>query len=482
MTMVLDGLEDFTLATLKRVAWQGEAVAFGPQADALMRRRRAEFLALVEASPDTPIYGVTSGFGDRAAVMLTPEERERQATMPPLLQGAGVGPALPERLVRAMILGRLINFVSGYAAVSQETAQGVADLLDGRPLPPVRIAGQDSPGELLQLFNLFHDLMGPMSRLRDQNALRNGSACAPGLLGDLALRARRRARLATQVYALSIDAANMGLAPYDPALKPLLRDPHESAAIDALQGLLAGAESEGRRSYQAPISWRILTRLLGQMERVVAEVEETAAELLSTVNDNPVFLGPEEAPPLGRCVTTGGFHVPRAYHAMNWQAQIWGDLAAITARQVEQLHRQAVTGLPDRLWVGENRYSTHFLGMTANDLAARAQAAAQPALIPLYGGNDGQTDTAMPLFRAFEREGETAGWFDRLLAILAASASQALAVRGRPPAPALRPFLAALRETFPVVESARDLGGEIEALAAIIEATTLEEAGALPLA
>lgn len=482
MTVTLNSLADFTLANLKRVAWQGEDLRFGSQALALMRQRRAEFLAFIEADPDRPVYGVTSGFGDRAAVMLTPEERARQATMPPLLTAAGVGPALPERVVRAMILGRLINFVSGYAAVSLETAAGVAAMLDGRPLPTVRIAGQDSPGELLALFNLFHDFMGPMSQLRDQNALRNGAACAPGLLGDLALRSGNRARLATRVFALSIDAGNMGLAPYDPALKPLLDDPLEADVIDQLQALLAGVSMEGRRDYQAPISWRILTRLLGQMLRVVEEVESTARQLLTTVNDNPVFLGPEEAPPIGRCITTGGFHVPRAYHAMNWQTQIWADLAPVAARQVEQLHRHKVTGLPDRLWVGESRYSTVFLGMTANDLAARAQDAAKPALIPLYGGNDGQTDTAMPLFRAYEREGEAARLLDLILAILAASASQALAVAGRDAAPPLRPFLAAVRTHFPVVERARDLGAEVEDLAAAFDATVTEQPGGISLA
>ncbi len=469
MPVTLDSLADFSLSTLKRVAWLGEAVAYGPEALALMRRRRAEFLAYVEASPDTPIYGVTSGFGERAAVMLTAEERERQASMPPLLQGAGVGPDLPERVVRAMIFGRLINFVSGYAAVSLETAEGVAAMLGGRGLPSVRIAGQDSPGELLALFNLFHDFMGPMSQLRDQNALRNGSACAPGLLGDLALRAGRRADLATRVFALSIDAANMGLDPCDPALKPLA-DPQEAAAIDRLQALLQGLATAGRRAYQAPISWRILTRMLGQMLRVVEDVETAAGELLCSVNDNPVFLGPEQAPPLGRCVTTGGFHVPRAYHAMNWQAQVWADLAPVAARQVEQLHRHAVTGLPERLWVGESRFSTVFLGMAAKDLAARAQAAAQPALIPLYSGNDGQTDIVMPLFRAYEQEVEAAHCFTLVLAILAASASQALAVAKRDAAPPLHSFLASLRAAFPVIESARDQGAGIEDLAAAFEA------------
>lgn len=465
MTVTLNDLADFTLDNLRRVAWDGEAVAFGPAALERMKRRRAQFLALVEKEPETRIYGVTSGFGDKAKTLLSAEERAKQAKSPAIQKSLGLGPRVPDAAVRAMILSRLINFVSGYAAVSLETAEGVAAMLDGCPLPEMRLESQDSAGELHQLFNLYHHLMGPMSQLRDQNALRNGSGCAPGLLGELALRSEGRAKIASAVFALSIDAGKMGLAPYDPALKAVLNDRQESRAIDRLAALLTGVEMEGRRDYQAPISWRVLTRMLGQMYRVVGTLKETAEELLTTVNDNPVYLGPEEVPPYGRCITTGGFHVPRAYHAINAQAALWGDLAAIAARETQQIHRQSVTGLPDRLWQGENRFSTFFFTAAVYDQAQRAQDAARPALIPLYAPQDEQTDIVMPLFLAWEREGIAARAFDRCLAMLAASASQALYVAGREPAPPLRKLLAEVRRVFPAVESARELGHEAEALA-----------------
>lgn len=465
MTVVLDDLGDFSLEALRRVAWAGEDVRLGELALARMRQARERFLTMIGTVPGLHVYGVTTGFGDNAGRMLTPAEQERQARMPAIIRGTGVGPTMPARAVRAMIFSRLVNYVSGHAAVSLETAQAVADMLDGRPLPDVRLGGMDSGGELLQLFTLYHHLMGEMSQPRDQNALRNGTGCAPGLAGDMALRARRRGRVAAAVFALSVDAAALNMDPWDPALVPLIRDPHEAEAIGLLGQYLAGVDMAGRRAYQPPISWRVLTRMLGHMLRVTAMVEAVAEGALTSVNDNPVYLDEDASPPHGRVISTGGFHAPGIYHAMNWMSAAWADLAAIAAKQTDKLHRAEVTGLPDRLWKGDSRYSTWFLSGPAFEMARRAQAAAAPALIPLHGGNDGQTDTIMPLFEAWEKEGVASRCLDLGLAMLAASASQALHVAGRAPAPPLRALLKAVREAFPVVESARDLGADAERLA-----------------
>jgi histidine ammonia-lyase len=465
VTVVLDSLEDFNLATLRRVAWENEPVAFGERALDRMRTARVNFLALLEAEPDLFIYGVTTGYGDAAKTIVRGEERERLAHRVSPFVGIGVGEPMPDRAVRAMIFGRLVNHVSGYTGQSVETAQAVADMLDGRPLPVVRRQGQDSQGELLQLLTLFNELEGERLQVRDGNALTNGSGCAPGLLGDVALRARRRTALVARVFALSIDAGNMGLGPYDPALKAMWGDPHEGTAIDLLSGLLDGASPDGRREYQNPISWRILTRVVGHVVRTTAAVEEAAGHALGRVNDNPVFLGPDEAPPHGRVISTGGFHVPSAYHTMNWLSAAWADTAVIAARETEKLHKNEVTGLPENLSRDGSRRSTRLFTVVAYDLANRAREQATPALIPLYSAGDLQTDTIMPLFAAYEKEGEAARCLDLCLAILAVSASQALWIAGREPAPPLRGFLAAVRERFAPVESKRDLGAEVEALA-----------------
>jgi histidine ammonia-lyase len=465
MTVVLEGLEDFNLDTVKRVAWDGEPVAFGSQALERMRTARRQFLDLLEREPDLKIYGVTTGYDDAAGTLVGPEERARMVTKPPEMLAAGVGEPLPERVVRAMIFTRLINYVSGYTGLSVETAQRVAEMLDGRPLPVVRMHGQDSQGELLMLTNLFSGLDRDRFQVRDANAIVNGTGCTPGLIADVALRARRRTEIVTRSFALSIDAARMALDPYDSALKEMMGDEHQATAIDALSRLLEGADTAGRRTHQNPISWRILAPMLGHLFRTVAAAEETARSALGRVNDNPVFLSPTEAPPNGRVISTGGFHNPAAYHVMNWLSAAWADLAVLAARESEKLHLNAVTGLPANLVPEGQVANTRFLVVSSYDLASRAREHAIPALIPLYAAGGLQTDTVMPVFLAFEKEGGASGCLDLCLAILCACSSQALYVAGREPAPALRGFLAGVRRRFQPVESPRDLGTEAQHLA-----------------
>jgi hypothetical protein len=91
-----------------------------------------------------------------------------------------------------------------------------------------------------------------------------------------------------------------------------------------------------------------------------------------------------------------------------------------------------------------------------------AYAAAAPVVLPEATG---QTDVLTPTFPAWAREGRAAESLDRCLSVLAVSASQALWLAGREPAPPLRPFLTRVRERFAPVESLRDLGVECEALA-----------------
>src|SRR3954449_6557491 len=150
---------DITPEAVRRVAWEGEAVALADEAIERMDAAHASFRAFVDArvaeDPGALIYGTTTAPGDGAAVALTAEAQARRPTR--LWTAHAFGAPLPERVVRAIVLARLANFVDGHAAVRIDVARAVVAMLD-EPLPEVPADGNGGSGEILALGRLFYDL------------------------------------------------------------------------------------------------------------------------------------------------------------------------------------------------------------------------------------------------------------------------------------------------------------------------------------
>lgn len=466
MTITLDSRDDFTLAAYQRVAWIKERVAFGARAITTMTEARTAFMRLIDRNPDVVIYGVTSGYGQRANQRFTPEQRRAHAARPPRAAASAFGAALPNRVARGIVFARLTNFVGGHSAISPALARSVAAMLDEPEVPRVSSEGHGGAGEILALSELFL-AMAEESELREKDALCliNGSPCAAAVLADAALSSRRRISLAMEVFALSAEAF---LAPddhYDHALEDLWGDPEEAQALAALRGLLAGGATE-RRPYQAPVSFRIVPRLLGRALRAVAAAEEMAARSLRSVTDNPVFLMPDEANPLGRALSTGGYHNAAAAPALDELAASYADLALLAERQASKILEGRVSGLPDQL--ATDPEDARYFGtvpMVAVGFGEAARHAAQRTFLPgPESGGYAQNDVASNAIPAWNKHEAAGSAFDACLAILAAIASQALFVTGRDAPPALEKTVADIRAVLPPVARVRPMGPRLQAL------------------
>ncbi len=467
MTVSLANRFDITLDAVERAAWRGQAVRLAPAALARIGDCRAAFLRLID-DPEIVVYGVTSGYGQRAYVRFTMEERQRHARRPPFGSATAFGRLLPERVTRAIVLARLANFVEGHAAVTPALAAAVAAMLDGAPLPPVPWQGQGGAGEILALSPLFGHLPGELEMgEKEVLSLINGSPCAAALVADQALAGRRRADLAMRVMALSIEAFKAPLAAYDPALDGLWGDPHEAAALTGLRALLAGAGTE-RRAFQAPVSYRIIPRMLGRSLRALAAAEEAARVSLASVSDNPVFVPPDGDHPNGRVFSTGGYHNAMAWPALDELAAAAADLCLIAERHTDKLLNGRVSGLPDQLLTSatDDRYMGT-LGMVQVGYGEQARHAAQRSFMPgPESGGYAQNDVAPPTFPAWAKAVEAGECLDGSLATLAIVASQALHITERPAPPALVGFLDEIRATFPPLERGYPLGADLGRLAA----------------
>ncbi len=472
MTVVLTNRADINLETLRRVAWQGEAVRLSDTALQVIAACRRSFLQLIEKDPNLVIYGVTTAMGELASRRLGPDERARHARLKPFAAATSFGDPLPERVVRGIVLARLANFIEGNAATTSRIAQAVAAMLDGGPMPLVPGSGQGGAGEILALYPLFAELSTRFDlEVKERGSLINGSPCAAALTADSALAARRRLGTAHKVFALSIEAFRAPLEHYDAALEALWGDEHEAAALRGLRTLLAGG-GDGRRNFQAPVSYRIVPRVLGHGHRATTGAENAADLSLRSVSDNPVYIPPDDRHPWGRCLSTGGYHNAMAAPVLDDLAAIWADLCLLCDRHSSKLLNGRVSLLPDLLMVGREARDTDghgnigYVPMAVTGYLEQARAAAQRTFIPgSESAGAGQDDVASPVFLAWAKEERAGRCLDAALAMLAVVASQALHVTGREAPPALRDFVEELRAIVPPVNDDRILGPELNRLA-----------------
>jgi histidine ammonia-lyase len=432
MTVVVNTRDDFTLANFSRVSYGGEPVRIGAGA------RRA----------------MTAGAGPGPTVGSPGSETVRQARW--ATPGADFGGGyLDAAVVRGILFARLASLVSGHAGVRPSVAEQVAALLDG-PMPRVPLDGQVSAGEALPMAHVLAGLRRDDLHEGEEEALLGGSPCSAALAADAAVSARYRLGYAEGICALSIEGFRASLTAYDEALDGLWGDPHETAALRGLRRYLEGAGTAERRFHQAPVSYRIIPRVLGQVHRAVAAVEKAATVSLRSVTSDVVYVSDELGRSAGRPVRSGGYLNGMAYPALNALSAAWADLALVAERQVTALNTAETSGLPVNLVApGAPGNGTYAYGWAANGYVEEARAAATPALLPC-AVEDLHADVLSPTSGAYRRERRAAECLDGVLAILAIVSSQALFVTGRNPAQPLLSVLSFVRSVFPPIDGTGD--------------------------
>ena len=447
MTVVLDTRDDFTLANFRRVCYGGEAVQLGEQA-----RRALTAPGWSSAAP-----GEASAASTRAVPAAAAPADSGSA-------GSGGG-YLDEALVRGILFARLAGCVSGHTAVRLAAAERVAALLDG-PAPRVPSGGPAGPDDAAVMAAALAEVRRADLGEAERRALAEPAPCPAALAADTALRSRHRLESAQAVCALSIEAFGAPLGAYDAALDDLWGDAHEAAALRALRHHLDGAGTDGRRFHQAPVSYRIIPRVLGQAHRAVAAVEKAAATALRAVTGDVLLAG--------RILPNGGFHNGMAYPAMNALSGAWADLALVAERQVSALNTAETSGLPLNLAVPAAPMGTYAYGWAASGYVEEARAAAAPALLPA-AVCDPLSDVLSPAFSAHRRERRAAECLDGVLAILLIVSSQALFVTGRSPAEPLRPLLSFARSVFLPIDGTgvRDLSADARSLQQALAAAAI---------
>ena len=357
------------------VARGGAPVALDDDAVTALDAARASVEEL--AAGDTPVYGISTGFGALATRHIPSQMRAQLQRSLVRSHAAGSGPEVEREVVRALMLLRLSTLATGHTGVRRGTAQLLADLLSQGITPVVHEYGslgcsgdlaplahcalaligegtvRDAAGDLVPAADALAAVgLAPVELVAKEGlALINGT---DGMLGMLVLALtdlRRLLRTADVAAAMSVEAQLGTDRVFAAELHALRPHPGQAASGANLVALLAGsgvvASHRGPdcNRVQDAYSLRCSPQVHGAARDTLDHAALVAGRELASAVDNPVVLaGPDGR---GRVESNGNFHGAPVAYVLDFAAIVAADVASISERRTDRfLDKSRNHGLP----------------------------------------------------------------------------------------------------------------------------------------
>jgi histidine ammonia-lyase len=441
------------------------------------------------------VYGVTTGFGKLAEVSVPPDRLAELQVNLVRSHAAGVGPLLPEREVRAMMLLRANVIAKGYSGARPELIDLLLGMLNAGLHPPIPEQGSvGASGDLAPLAHLALALIGEGDLIQDHRrapaaavlrdagltpvtlAPKEGITLINGTQAHTAIAAlavhdsRRLWTTAHVAGAMSLEGLLGTPTPFDARLHDVRgqRGQRRSAAL--LLELLADSEiRESHRHGDPRVQDAYALRCMPQVHGAVLDALEFVGGIvgaeLNAATDNPLVFDD------GSVLSGGNFHGQPVAMALDVLAIALTNLATISERRIDRLvHPDLNQGLPPFLTHDAGVSSGFMIAqITAASLASECKVLSHPAsvdTIPTDGNKEDVVPMAMGAAWKARRVIDNVG---NILAIELMCAAQAIDCRA-PLAPG-RGVASAhqrVRELIPPLERDRVLSTDIAEIAAAV--------------
>ncbi len=495
LTVILDG-GPLAPDAVEAVARGDARVELAPAAARALAAGRAVIDRLARSAE--PIYGITTGVGKLKDVVIPPAERRALQRNLVLSHAGGVGPALAEDEVRAILLLLAASLARGASGVRPGVVETVIDCLNRRVHPLVPEQGSvGSSGDLVPLAHVAACLIGegeawldgrrapaaealaragmtPLTlETKEGLALLNGTHLMAGLGVLAVLDAARLARLADVAGAMSLEALMGTNAAFDPRIHALRPHPGQLASAANLRRLTeASAIIASHRDctrVQDAYSLRCMPQVHGAAREAIAFARTILERELASVSDNPLVV-PGEAGAESIVLSGGNFHGEVLGLALDTLAMGLAQLAGISERRVDRLVNPLTSeGLPAFLSPAGGVHSGYMIAQyVAAALVAETRTLAQPASIDSIPTSGLQEDyNAMGAGAALKLRRAVAN-ARQVLAIELVLAAQALDARA-PLAPGRGSAAAhaAVRRRIPPLTADRYLKSDLDAALAL---------------
>jgi histidine ammonia-lyase len=403
----------------------------------------------------------------------------------------GVGPPLPEDVVRAILLLRANTLAAGRSGVRPEVIDLLCDMVNRHVHPAIpRHGSVGASGDLAPLAHAALVLIGEGEAI-DQGKRRPGADAlrAAGLkplelgpkegvslingtqvmtaIGCLALHdAEVLATTADVVGAMSAEALRATDRAWDQELHATRPHPGQQAVAANLRSLMAGSANVashrmGDPRVQDPYSVRCMPQVHGASRDALAYTRRVLEVEINSVTDNPIVFAEDH-----RVVSGGNFHGQPVAIALDLATIAVAELADISEARVDRMTNGHTSGLPPFLTRHPGMNSGFMVAQyTSAALVTENRLRAFPASVESLPTSAGMEDHVSMGVHAAHKLVDVVRNTREVLAIEALCAAQALDLLEARTGPGVEEARRVVRERSARLDQDRALSGDITAMA-----------------
>lgn len=489
----IDGCS-LALSDVHAVAVGRRPVAVGAAARTRMLATRAVVADIV--ARDAVVYGVTTGFGKLSNIAIPPDKLAQLQLNLVRSHAAGVGPELPEREVRAMMLLRANVIAKGFSGARPDLPELICAMLNAGVWPVVPEQGSvGASGDLAPLSALALTLIGegelntPDGRRMSGAAalaayglqpvtlgpkegitLINGTQTHTGIAALAVADARALWETAHTAGAMSLEALLGTPVAFDARIHDARGQDGQAVSAARLRTLLEGSGlRESHRDndprVQDAYALRCMPQVHGPVLDAIRFAEGVIGRELNAATDNPLVFDN------GEMLSGGNFHGQAVAMVLDFLAIVMTNLATIAERRIDRLvHPDLNEGLPPFLSTTAGVSSGFMMAqVTAASLASECKVLSHPASVDTIPTDGSKEDVVPMAMGAAWKLRRIIGNVQHILAIELMCGAQGIDYR-RPltSSAAVEQAHAAVRRLVPTLVEDRALSPDIRALAAAV--------------
>ncbi|HKK96249.1 MAG TPA: histidine ammonia-lyase [Anaerovoracaceae bacterium] len=367
MAVIING-KDLTVEEVIRVCREDENVVVSDDAKAAVKKARDYIEKKLEEG--AIIYGLTTGFGQFANVLISHDETK--ALQKNLIRShtCSLGDNYPKHIVRAAMLLRCNALSRGHSGIRLKTLQTLVDMLNAgiHPLVPEK-GSLGASGDLAPLSCIALGLMGEgMVEYKGKNmkaeealqiegikpielaakeglALNNGTQMMTAVGINVLWEAIQLQKIADLAAALTDEALHGITKAYDSKVQDLRGHMGQMVSAENLRNILEGSKNAfdvQPTKVQDPYTLRCVPQVHGATRDCVAYVYNAVSEEINAVTDNPIVFPDED-----QVISGGNFHGQPMALAFDFLKMAISELADISERRSERMINPHLSeGLP----------------------------------------------------------------------------------------------------------------------------------------